>query len=203
MKNKVNDPFFWNSLYKENLDGWDLKSSSPGFADLLNNGFFNLQSSLLVVGCGKGYDAITASEAGLNVSAIDFSSEAIAIAKENSITKNLNINFIREDIFHFAQKTEYRFDYIYDYVTYCAIDPGRREEYAEAIFSLLKDGGKFVIILFPVELREGGPPYGIDEDETKKIFSELFTLELIDHNINSIKPRQGREILHIYGKEIK
>ncbi len=146
MKNNVNNPEFWNSLYLQKKDGWDLKSPSPVFVDLLHNDFFNHHSSILIIGCGKGYDAIAAASFGLNVTALDFSEEAINSAKSIAQANKLNICLISEDIFKLPEIIQDRFDYIFDYVTYCAIDPLRREEYIVAIYSLWKSGGKFVIV---------------------------------------------------------
>ena len=196
----INNSEFWDQQYIENLDAWDLKTPTPIFIDLLNKGFFTLNSSLLVTGCGKGYDAVAAAKHGLNVYAVDFSVKAIEFAKTIANKNDVKINFIVDDIFNLPQNIETRYDYIFDYVTYCSFDPIRRREYAKTIFSLLNDSGRFVFILFPVEKREGGPPFGIDEDETKNIFSKFLTLELSEKDINSIKSRRGREILHIYQK---
>lgn len=201
MKNEVNKPEFWNSLYLQNKDGWDLKTPSPVFVDLLDNDFFTQQSSILFVGCGKGYDAIAAAKSGLKVTAVDFSEEALSSARSNAFTNNVDIKLISKDIFVLSKSIEERFDYVFDYVTYCAIDPFRREEYIVTIHSLLKPGGKFVIVIFPIEKRETGPPFGIDESETINLFSKYLILEKKDNNINSVKPRKGRESLHIYRKE--
>lgn len=201
MINTVNNPDFWDDLYKDKLDRWDLKTPTPVFLELLNKEFFRPKSSLLIAGCGKGYDAVEAAEFGLNVSAVDFSAEALESARKLALNKNASINFLLEDIFSLSEKSETRYDYIYDYVTYCSFSPQRRYEYAKTIYSLLKENGRFVFILFPVEKRSAGPPFGVDEQETIKIFSEFLTLESEDRNINSIKPRKGREILHIYRKD--
>lgn len=201
MITSVNNPEFWDELYKVKLDRWDLKTPTPVFLELLNKEFFRQKSSLLIAGCGKGYDAVEAAHFGLNVSAVDFSAEAIESARKLALNKKARINFLLEDIFLMAEKYNTRYDYIYDYVTYCSFAPDRRHEYANTIYSLLKNNGKFVFILFPVEKRSDGPPFGVDEQETIKIFSEFLTLESTDRNLNSIKPRKGREILHIYRKD--
>lgn len=201
MLNNVNNPVFWDKLYKEKLDRWDLKAPSPIFVELLNKEFFKQKGSLLIAGCGKGYDAVEAAAYGLNVSAVDFSTEAIDSAQKIALNKNTNVDFLLEDIFFLAEKYETRYDYIFDYVTYCSFAPERRNEYANTIYSLLKENGKFVFILFPVEELNDGPPFGVDEQETIKIFSEFLTLESTDRDLNSIKPRKGREILHIYRKD--
>lgn len=200
MNVKVNNRSFWNELYQSSSDGWDIGTPTPIFLDLLENNFFAKDSSILIIGCGKGYDAIAAAKFGYDVTGLDFSDSAIEFAKSLSLRENLKINFITQDLFTVPDKIKNSFDYLYDYVTYCAIDPKRRKEYVKSVAGLLKPGGIFVIILFPVEKREGGPPFSVNVDEVKKIFSEYFILIKEETEINSIKPRKGREVLHIYKK---
>ena len=92
------------------------------------------------------------------------------------------------------------FDFIFEYVTYCAINPERRKEFAQKISSLLKTGGRLISILFPVDRREGGPPFSVDIKEFYKNFSEYLRLEYSSRQINSVKPRKGKEVLQIYFK---
>jgi methyl halide transferase len=75
MITSVNNPEFWDEIYKEKLNRWDLKTPTPVFLELLNKESFKQKSSLLIAGCGKGYDAFEAADFGLNVSAVDFSLE--------------------------------------------------------------------------------------------------------------------------------
>ncbi len=90
------------------------------------------------------------------------------------------------------------FDIIYDYTFFCAINPERRKKYAEKINLLLKAEGKLFAILFPVENKEGGPPFGINVIEFYENISRFLTLEFSSKRIDSIKPRRGREVLQIY-----
>ena len=144
-----------------------------------------------------------AAEKGYDVYAVDFSTEAIKSAKKLAENKNVKVNFIQEDIFKLEEFYKNYFDYVYDYVTYCAIDPVRRKEYSRVLAKFLKAGGKLVALLFPVEKREGGPPFAINTDEFYNIFSQHFKLEFSSKVINSIIPRKGREVLQIYIKKEK
>ena len=189
---------FWEESYKNGTVGWNLKSATPAFADLLDHNLLKDKKTLLVLGCGYGYDAIAAAKYGFDVTANDFSETAIKFAKDLTAKENVNINFLLDDLFLIDKNL--KFDIVYDYVTYCAINPQRRKEYADKIAALLNKDGLFVIILFPIENRTGGPPFAVDADEAEKLFGAELELVLSTDKINSIKPRKGRELLQIYRK---
>jgi SAM-dependent methyltransferase len=197
----VDKPAFWEEKYKSNQSYWDMKTANPVFTELLDSSDIIKPGKMLVTGCGKGYDAVLAAKKMFDVTAIDFSSVAIDYAKELAKKENVNINFLTEDIFNLNKKYFESFDVVYEYTTYCAINPERRKEFAEKISSLIKKDGKLVAVLFPVDNREGGPPFNIDVQEFYKNFSEHLYLELSTKQINSIKPRKNKEILQIYIKK--
>lgn len=198
MSAQVDDPRFWDKRYVENSSGWDLKTPTPVFMSLIESGDFMSPGSLFIPGCGKGYDAVYAAERGYSVTAVDFSEQALLFARQLAAAKHQEINFLSDDIFNLDETVKY--DYIFEYVTYCAINPLRRTEYAGKLSSLLKKGGKLIALLFPVDGREGGPPYNVDVAETYSIFSAYLTLIYSSKVIDSVKPRKGREVLQIYKK---
>ena len=193
-------PSYWDEKYKRNEADWDLKSANPVFVELMDSGNFMEPGKLLIPGCGKGFDAIAAAKRGFEVTALDFSGEAITFAKKLALEKQTSINFLEEDLFKLDGEYENYFDLIYEYTTYCAIDPGRRNEFAKKIASLLKPGGRLITILFPVEDRPGGPPFGIDPVEVYRNFSRYLKLSFSTNDVNSIKPRKSREIIQLYIK---
>jgi SAM-dependent methyltransferase len=197
----VDKSAFWNEKYNNNQTGWDTKNAHPVFTELLDNSDFLKLGKILIVGCGKGYDAVIAAQKGYEVTAIDFSTLAINFAKQLSVESKVNINFLNEDIFTLGDDFIESFDFVYEYTTYCAINPERRNEFAKKISSLIKINGRLITILFPIDEREGGPPFSIDVKEFYKNFSEYLQLELSSRQINSIKPRKGKEILQIYFKK--
>lgn len=200
MSAEIDFPEYWDERYHKNEANWDLKSANPVFVEILKSKSFIDPGKLLIPGCGKGFDAIEAAKSGFEVTALDFSSEAIKFGKNLAEKEKLNINFLTEDFFNLSGEYENYFDSIYEYTTYCAINPKRRGEFAEKIASLLKPGGKLLTILFPVEELADGPPYGIDPIETYKIFSNYLKLSFFTKNINSIKPRKNREVIQLYIK---
>ncbi len=194
---------FWDKKYINNEANWDMSTSTPVFENLLDSGEFMKPGKILIAGCGKGYDAVLAAKKGYDVYAVDFSIEAIKRALDLASTANVKLNLIHEDIFKLDPLYAEHFDYVYDYVTYCAFNPERRREYAGTIGRLLKPGGKLIALLFPVEDRKGGPPYAVNLNEFYELFSEHLQLKFSSRNINSIKPRRGREVLQVYIKKEK
>ncbi len=190
---------FWEESYINGKTAWDMKSATPAYEDLLSHNLLRDKKSMLVLGCGYGYDAIAAAKSGYDVTANDISETAIRFASELAFKENVDINFLLEDFF--LLKDDLSFDIVYDYVTYCSFDPQRRKEYANKVASLLKQNGLFVFILFPIENRIGGPPFAVDLNEAEKLFGEQLELILSTNEINSIKPRKGRELLQIYRKK--
>jgi len=199
--NKLDNPKYWNEKYTSNNTGWDIKSSNPVFVDLLNKGKFIKPCKLLITGSGKGYDAIEAAKLNYKVTAVDFSPEANKIAKVSAGNLAEKIEFLEMDLFDLCKIHKNNFDAVFEYTTFCAINPSRRKEYVNILADSLKSGGKLIALLFPVDDREDGPPFNIDILEAYKLFSEKFTLEFSTFSINSIKPRAGKEVLQIYIKK--
>jgi len=200
MKNIVDNPSFWEEIYRNKNARWNMKSPTPAFVDLLNEKKFKTNSKIIILGSGYGYDALAAAKAGLFVTAIDISKTAVDYAKKMAAEEQLKINFLIDDFFNLPENHTGYFDLVYDYVTLCAINPVRRDEYAKMITSILKCGGRLIALLFPVEDRPGGPPFGLNVNEITEVFSKYLHLELTTDKINSIKPRKGREVLQIYKK---
>lgn len=200
MKFTVSSPEYWNDRYSKKNDIWTLNSPNPVLVQIIEQRMLVPPGSLMVAGCGKGEDAVFLSKAGFDVTAIDFSAEAVSIASELGKIEGSNAVFLQNDLFKLKPEFSGRFDYIYEYVTFCAIDPEKIEEMIDNIASALKPRGLFVTIPFPVDSREGGPPFAIDLIGFSALAGKYLKLEYFSKNINSVKPRKGNEVLMIFRK---
>jgi len=200
MVTSVDESLYWDSLYNNGEANWDLKSPNPVFESILSSSDIIQPSSILIIGSGKGYDAAAAAKAGYKVTAVDFAEAAIEHSRELIKKENLEVRIIRSDIFKLRDIINEQFDVVYEYTTFCAINPSRRKELADEIISFLRPGGKFVSVVFPIDGREGGPPFNIDLVEFYKLFSAGLKLDYSSRRINSVKPRKGKEILQVYIK---
>lgn len=196
----VDDSEFWDNLYQRGEANWDLKLPNPVFKSLLDAGELIQPCNILITGSGKGYDAVAAAKAGYTVTAVDFSQKAVIHTKDLAKKENVTIRVLQADIFKLRDLLDEEFDAVYEYTTFCAINPMRREEFAAEISSLIRPGGKFITVVFPIDGRAGGPPFNIDVIEFYKLFSRLLRLDLSAKDVNSVKPRKGKEILQVYIK---
>jgi len=197
---EVNSPVFWDKQYKNGNDRWNLNNAVPVFVQLLEEEKFITPSKLLILGSGKGYEAIFAAKKGYEVSAIDFSSEAINFSKNLAKDNNVKINFLQEDFFDLASLHPGEFDYIFEYVSICAVQPEKRKELLENIHAALKPGGRFISLLFPLNERRGGPPFSINLPEFYTMAKSIFKPSYFSRVIPSIKPRKNNEVLLIFTK---
>ncbi|WP_305453055.1 class I SAM-dependent methyltransferase [Bacillus mycoides] len=136
-------PFFTNKP-DENLVSYFEKK-------LLNSG------KVLELGCGPGRNAIYFAENGCLVDAVDLSKESIHWAIERAKEKNVNVNFIHDNIFD-LQIEEGTYDIVYDSGCFHHIAPHRRMSYINLVKKALKPGGYFAITCFV----QGGELGGAD-----------------------------------------
>lgn len=197
--NEVNRPEFWEGRYQANNTSWDLGGPTPVFETIAGK---YPTGKICVIGCGRGYDAVVFAEEGFDVTAVDFSESAIKEVQQLAIKSNVDVTGVCRDIFDLPADFLNTFDYVIEQTCFCAIDPGRRKEYEEVVYSILKPHGQLIGLWFPLDksLDQGGPPWGVTEDEVKTLFSKRWIKNIERFPQESIKPREGREKLIIFEK---
>lgn len=198
--NDVSSPSFWEEYYRSGRTGWDLGMPTPVFTRLAESGKFP-PGKMLVICAGRGYDARLFAELGFKVTAVDFAEEAV---KEMQLLNDPedSMEIIQADLFDLPVFMEEEFDYILEYTCFCAIDPNRRANYINSVTSLLKPGGIYIALAFPIGGRKGGPPFIVSPDELVDPLSEM-GFELITREVpeDSVSGREGIEELIILKKK--
>jgi hypothetical protein len=108
--------------------------------------------------------------------------------------------FLRRDVFELSPDEFGWFDIIVEYVTFCAINPSRRAEFVRVVSNMLRPGGTFVGLFFPLDNRSGGPPFAVNIDEIRELFGDHFELQSSVEPARSVSPRMGKEMLMIWIK---
>jgi len=104
-------------------------------------------------------------------------------------------------MFNLPDKMNAAFDYLLEYVTFCAIDPARRVEFADMVKRVLKPGGLYISLAFPLREFEGGPPFSVSTTQLLELFgTRNFKLLKREWPEDSIRPRRGFEELLIFQK---
>ena len=196
----VNSPRKWDENYEQGTAGWDLGKPTPVFQRLLSSGQLS-PGRMIVLGAGRGHDAREFARRGFQVTAVDFSSQAVS-EMHRLATAEAPVEILQHDIFTLPETLNYSFDYVLEYTCFCAIDPNRRAEYADLVARLLKPNGMYIDLAFPLDGRKGGPPFAVSAAEILELFQARgFRLVSREKPTDSISARRGAEELFLFQKK--
>ena len=196
---------FWENLYTEHKDYWNLKKATPALLDFFKNPVCPQTGSVLVPGAGFGYDAEAWAERGHEVLAVDFAPTAVDELDRLS-RKHENFKSLDLDLFELnpkdPKKGGQQFDIIYDYCTFTAIHPGRRDECFEVWQKMLKDDGIVIAFFYPFLNGNSlqGPPHPTSEGELMARLDGIFDIAERMPVKDSIPTRKGKEEIWILKK---
>ena len=195
----VNFPKKWEADYQRKTDGWDLGGATPAFKSLAASKRFK-PGRMIVPGAGRGHDAREFARHGFQVTAVDFSPYVISEMKRLA-DPQAPVDVLQHDIFALPHELDGMFDYVLEYTCFCAIDPERRSEYADLVSRLLKPGGIYIDLAFPLDGRPGGPPFAVKNSELLELYQPRgFILLSREVPVNSVSPRRGAEELFLFKK---
>ncbi|NJL85672.1 MAG: methyltransferase domain-containing protein [Leptolyngbyaceae cyanobacterium SM1_1_3] len=189
-------PEFWEQRYQAGTPRWDLGQPSPALVDWLQRSELLKPGKAIVLGCGRGHDALLFAESGFEVWGIDYAASAIADAKAKAQQRQLSAHFLQRDIFALVPEFDNQFDYVIEHTCFCAIDPSLRSQYVDLVYQLLKPQGRLVAVFF-THNRAGGPPYGTTVAEIQTLFGQRFQICSIEPVKNSVPARHGEEHLAV------
>ncbi len=180
---------YWDTQYQNNETAWDIGYASPAITQYIDS-LKNKDLQILIPGCGNAYEAEYLLNKGFtNITLIDISSTLVDTLKEKYKDQKA-IRIIHQDFFEHSEK----YDLILEQTFFCALDPSLRQRYAYQCFHLLNHGGKIAGLLFNTAFEKAGPPFGGSKDEYQTLFGSVFNIKQMDVCLNSIKPREGREL---------
>lgn len=196
----VNSADKWEMDYQRGSDGWDLGGPNPVFRSLIESGQMS-PGKMIVVCSGRGHDALEFAKHGFQVTAVDFSRTAV-LEMERLTDPDASVEILQHDLFTLPAHFDASFDYMLEYTCYCAIDPQRRAEFADLAARLLKPGGLYISLAYPVSQHTGGPPFAVSVPEVLRLFQER-GFKLVERKTppNSVPARQGAEELLLLQKE--
>jgi SAM-dependent methyltransferase len=193
----VSAPAFWESLYSQGEDGWDLHAPSPALVAWLAAGgaLGGRGARVAVPGCGRGHDARLLARYGYRVHGFDFATPAVMEARALAAAEGVEALFEQRDVFTLAGDHREAFDAAWEYTCFCAIDPARRTEYVAVLRAIVKPGGTLLACFYP--LREGGdgPPFPVALAEVERLLAPGFRIVESAAPAESAERRRGLEWL--------
>ncbi len=181
----------WEAHYETNNMPWEKGAPSPGLVDFLATHPELPQTSVAVPGCGTGHDVRAWAAAGFAAFGYDIAPSAIRLSREKTEAAGLKAVFEQRDFL--SDQPPQPFDWFFEHTLFCAIDPGRRDDYVRALLRWLKPQGQFLAVFYMIPDTEG-PPFGIHRDEIMTRFSPHFDL-LEEWVPRSYPNRTGLELM--------
>jgi SAM-dependent methyltransferase len=164
-------PDFWTTRYVAGKTPWDFGGVPAALKSFLAR--WSVPSTVLIPGCGSGYEVEAFVAARHDVTAIDFSPAAVGQAKR--VLGSLADRVILADFFthDFGQR---RFDVIYERTLLCSMAPPHWLDYAKRIAELLSPGGSLIGFFFYGEGVPSAPPFPLTNAKAEELFKTQFQL---------------------------
>jgi SAM-dependent methyltransferase len=166
---------FWDKRFAEGDTPWDRGAANPQLGIWLATHALK-PCRILVPGCGAGHEVAALAQAGFDVTALDYSPEAIARTRKRLDAEGLKATVVESDAL--AWQPDRPFDAIYEQTCLCALYPDQWRVYADQLRRWLVPGGN-LYALFVQMLRPGaangaieGPPYHCDIHAMRALFPE-------------------------------
>ncbi len=157
--------------------------------------------------CGKSIDMHFLHQAGLEVTGVELSPLAVEQFKHDSkelglewtetelsqhvLSQTESLNLYCGDLFELPAEVLESVDFIYDRAAIVALPPELRLKYATWIKETFKQPHQILLISFEYDqvLCEG-PPFSVTEAEIRQLFSDSYTIELLDRRaVDDINPK--------------
>ncbi len=191
----------WEKAWQNNVTPWETNKHSPPLEELFNKNILdfkfvpNNNYTALVPGCGSGHDCLLLSKLGFsNVIGCDLSETAVQLCSKLIIDNpeyKGKVDFIPCDFFQTDKLP--KFDFIFDYLFFAAIDKPSRQLWAKSMKNHIKDSGYLTTLMFPynsddqANLNPDGPPYEVSLACYKNVLEPLgFELIYNEKVIDSI-----------------
>src|SRR5580692_4762670 len=121
----------WEARYQSGDMPWAKGAPLPGLVDFLAAHRNLTGETVCVPGCGTGHDVREWAKAGFRVYGYDLAPSAIRLSRAQTQAAGLHAEFRRADFLR--DEPPFQFDWIFEHTLFCAIDPGEREQYVQAV----------------------------------------------------------------------
>lgn len=195
----------WNNRYETGDTPWEKGEAAPPLLEVLGKLGTEIwgDGPVLVPGCGSGHDVRAIAAAGLTCIGLDLAQHAIASAKSHH--KAGTESYELADFLDPAWRPGRSFSAIWEHTCYCAIDPSRRPDYAEACAGLIEPGGRLIGVFFLTPNEPGteceGPPFNSTIPEIDARFDPWFVREHAWVPGDSYPGREGKEWIAVFRRK--
>ncbi len=187
----------WEERYQAGDTPWDKGAPSPGLVDFLKAE--PVRGEVLVPGCGLGFDVRALAATADRVVGLDVAQSAVEKARR--FPRVGGEEFARGDFFDLPGKMRAAFDWVVEHTCFCAIDPERRADYAEAVVEALRPGARFLAVFYLDTGGGGGPPHETSAEELEALFESRLPLQRSWVPARTYPGREGCELMQLRFKK--
>lgn len=198
------DAVRWDQRYRDGTDGWELGQSAPPLEQFLRTDSRRPlpPGQVLVPGCGRGHEAALLAALGFNAIGLDFSGEAIRLARQLHGDDRQGLRWLEADLFDSQALAAAGIgpgsvQGIVEHTCFCAIDPDERAAYLETVVGLMAPDG-WLLALFWCHGRPGGPPWGSDAAELARQLAAIGLMPQVWEPARGSLPERDNEWLGLW-----
>jgi SAM-dependent methyltransferase len=178
----VSDRSRFEAAYAGNAP-WDIGRPQSAIV----NHAASLTGKILDAGCGTGEHALYFASKGHQVTGIDYLTIPISQAGNKASRRNLDVTFVVMDALALRGLHEV-FDSILDSGLFHVFNDQDRQRYVSGLASVLKPGGKLLLLCFSDQEPGDHGPRRISRQELEQTFSGKWEIELIEETRFEIRP---------------
>lgn len=158
---------FWQERYETEHTPWDRGETNPALHAWLDEGEIAPPATVLVPGCGRGYEVMELARRGFEVTGVDLSGLALAALKGRLEEASLSASLLEADLLGWTPVR--RFDAIYEQTCLCALLPRYWPGYEARLHAWLKPGGRLMALFMQSE-KFDGPPFHCALPDMRDLF---------------------------------
>ena len=186
---------FWSERFEQGFVPWDRGDVPARLLQFVAGA--GRRYVTLIPGCGTGYEVACLSDAGWDVTAIDFSPAAVEAARK--MLGPWAGRVVQADFFEFAPAAPV--ELVYERAFFCALPPRMRPEIVARWAELLAPGGLLAGFFFFDDAPKG-PPFGISSAELESLLSPFFERIADEEVADSLPVFAGRERWQVWRRRV-
>ena len=126
---------------------WNIEAAPKQLVDLVESGQVK-PCKTIDLGCGAGNHAIYLASKGFDVTGVDISPSAIALARENAKKRGVTCNFLVADVLEGLNDFAATFEFAHEWSVLHHIYPESRRRHVETVRGVLVPGGNYFSVCF-------------------------------------------------------
>ncbi|UCE09123.1 MAG: class I SAM-dependent methyltransferase [Candidatus Thorarchaeota archaeon] len=168
----------WSDFYA-NEAPWDVCHPQRAIVELVKRREI-IGNRVLDVGCGAGENSIYLAEQGFSVLGIDFTPEAVEIARRRAEKHDVYVEFFLGDVFELEEYFgEGEFESVVDSALYHTVSIEDVPRYIRQISTVLLGGGGYYMLCFSEKEPPGRGPRRVTKSEIRDSLSASFDIAYI------------------------